>query len=164
MLDAYIRQYGRRLFGLCLHLCAHRQDAEDLYQECWLKVMTHLDRYDPQREFEPWLTTICVNLYRSRLRRLARSPIFDGFSTEEEKTRTFQNVPAPEQEDHREVHEAVDRLPEKLRLAVILYYFEDMDVESTAKVLKVPAGTVKSRLNRARKLLKEVLSDEEGAL
>lgn len=160
MLDAYIQQYGRRLFGLCLHLCADRQDAEDLYQECWLKVMAHLDRYDPERDFEPWLTAICVNLYRSRLRRLARSPIFDGFSTAEEKNELFQQVPAPEQEDHSEVREAVDRLPEKLRLVVLLYYFEDMDVDSTAKLLKIPAGTVKSRLSKARALLREVLNDE----
>ena len=78
-MDRYIQAHGRRLFGLCLTLCAHRQDAEDLYQDTWLKALAHFHQYDPNRPFEPWLTRICVNTYRNSLRRLARSPIFQGF-------------------------------------------------------------------------------------
>ena len=85
MLDGYIRLYGRRLYGLCLTLCASRFDADDLYQETWLRAMKGFSGYDAGREFEPWLTRICVNLYRSRLRRLSRSPVFDNFSNAEEK-------------------------------------------------------------------------------
>ena len=58
--------------------------------------------------------------------------------------------------------QAVDRLPEKLRLTVILFYFEDMDLISTAALLKVPVGTVKSRLHSARKKLREVLQNEKN--
>ncbi len=151
MLDLLIEQYGRRLFGLCLTLCAHRADAEDLYQDTWLKVLRYLDRHDPQREFEPWLTAICVNTYRDRLRRLKRSPICHGLP---------EDVAAPEQADHQELYDAIDRLPEKLRLAVILFYFRDCDLAETARALQVPVGTVKSRLSRARNQLKEVLSRE----
>lgn len=57
-------------------------------------------------------------------------------------------------------HRAVDALPEKLRLTVILFYFRDMDITSTAAVLGIPPGTVKSRLNKARNKLKEVLEHE----
>ena len=83
-MDRYIQAHGRRLFGLCLTLCAHRQDAEDLYQDTWLKALAAFDQYDPSRPFEPWLTRICVNTYRNTLRRLARSPIFNGFRTTQE--------------------------------------------------------------------------------
>ena len=65
MIDQYIRQYGKRLYGLCLTLCADPFEAEDLYQETWLKALKNLSRYDPSREFEPWLTRICVNTYRT---------------------------------------------------------------------------------------------------
>lgn len=82
MLDAYIRQYGRRLYGLCLTLCGSVQEAEDLYQDTWLKALRYFSRYDHQMPFEPWLTKICVNTYRNRLWRLARSP-FLTFSTAE---------------------------------------------------------------------------------
>lgn len=152
MLDPYIRQYGRRIYGLCRSLCPSVQDAEDLYQDTWLKALDKLDQYDPARSFAPWIARICVNTYRSTLRRLARSPL-----------RPFPeglDVPAPEGEDYSPLYEAVGQLPEKLRVAVVLYYFEDLDAAETARALGVPQGTVKSRLSRARKLLKEALRDE----
>lgn len=160
MIDQYIRQYGRRLYGLCLHLCADRADAEDLYQETWLKVMKNLDQFDQVREFEPWLTKICVNEYRNVLRRLRRSPVYDRFATNEEKDLLLASIKAEERKDYMDLYAAIRKLPEKLRVTVILYYFEDMDIRSTARMLGIPEGTVKSRLNQAKKRLKGVLEHE----
>ena len=159
MIDQYIQQYGRRLYGLCRSLCADPFDADDLYQETWLRVVRHISQYDPNREFEPWLTRICVNTYRSILRRLAKSPLLD-FSNGEEKDRLLDSIPAPEKTDYTPLYEAVGKLPEKMRLAVILFYFRGEDISSTAQILNIPVGTAKSRLNKARKILKEVLADE----
>lgn len=159
MIDEYIKRYGRRLYGLCHYLCSNSFDADDLYQETWLRVIRHIDKYDPVCEFEPWLTKICVNTYRSRLRRIARSPLLN-FSANEEKDRLMNSIPAPESKDYTLLYEAVARLSDKLRLTVVLFYFRGMDLSSTAEILKIPMGTVKSRLNKARKLLKEVLADE----
>lgn len=122
MLDQYIQMYGKRLYGLCLHLCAERADAEDLYQETWLKALKNLSKYDREQKFEPWITSICVNTYRNILRRRRRSPFYDGFASGEEKDSLLNNLAA-------------------------------------AQVLKVPEGTVKSRLNQARKQLKGALDD-----
>lgn len=159
MIDQYIRQYGKRLYGLCLSLCANSFDADDLYQETWLRVVKSISQYDPTKEFEPWLTKICVNTYRNVLRRLARSPFLD-FRTNEEKDAQINAVPDAEKADYSPLYEAIDRLPEKYRIAVILFYFQDMDITATAKVMGIPEGTVKSRLSKARKLLKEVLDGE----
>lgn len=159
MLDQYIRQYGKRLYGLCLSLCADPVEADDLYQDTWLRVMRSLPRYDASRPFEPWLTKICVNTYRNALRRVAKSPLL-SFRTNEEKDALLCAVPAPEKADYASLYEAVARLPEKLRVAVILFYFEDMDVAAAARAMGVPEGTVKSRLHKARKRLKEVLDGE----
>ena len=159
MIDQYIQKYGRRLYGLCRSLCASPYDADDLYQETWLRVVKHISQYDPSREFEPWLTRICVNTYRSTLRRLAKSPLLD-FSNGDEKDRLLASIPAPEEIDYAPLYEAVDKLPEKLRLAVILFYFQGEDLASAAKILNIPVGTAKSRLTKARKLLKEVLAGE----
>ena len=95
LIDQYIQKYGRRLYGLCRSLCASPYDADDLYQETWLRVVKHISQYDPSREFEPWLTRICVNTYRSTLRRLAKSPLLD-FSNGDEKDRLLASIPAPE--------------------------------------------------------------------
>lgn len=159
MINQYIRQYGKRLYGFCLYLCADSFEADDLYQETWLKAVKHFSKYDSEKEFEPWITKICVNTYRNTLRRITRSPLLD-FSTNEEKDSALQSVPAPERKDYAPLYEAIDKLPEKLRLTVILFYFRDMDVKGVAEVLHVPEGTIKSRLSKARKLLKEVLTDE----
>ena len=127
--------------------------------ENWLKVVRNISRYDPARGFEPWLTKICVNTYRNTLRRIARSPVL-SFRDTREKDTMMQSVPAPEKKDYEPLYEAVRNLPEKMRLTVVLFYFEDMDIRSAAEVLGVPPGTVKSRLSKARKLLKEVLGVE----
>ena len=159
MIDQYIRQYGKRLYGLCLSLCANSFEADDLYQDTWLRVMKNISQYDSNRDFEPWLTKICVNTYRNALRRIARSPLLN-FKTNEEKDAMLCAVPAAENPDYSSLYEAIERLPEKYRLVVILFYFEDMDVAATAGAMGIPEGTVKSRLSKARKLLKEVLEHE----
>lgn len=160
MIDDYIQKYGKRLYGLCLTLCANSCDADDLYQDTWLKVVKNITQYDANQEFEPWLTRICVNTYRNSLRRLIRSPIFNGFTSEEEKTAVLEQAPAPVASDYSALHASINQLPAKLRITVILFYFQDMDIIAVAQVLSIPPGTVKSRLNKARKLLKEVLTDE----
>lgn len=158
-MDQYIKRYGKRLYGLCMTLCADRHEADDLYQDTWVKVIRSIEQFDQSKDFEPWLTRLCVNTYRDKLRRLSRSP-FLNFSSNEAKDTVFATVPAPERKDYTDLYAAIDRLPEKLRLAIILFYFEDMDISKTAETLRIPPGTVKSRLNKARKLLKEVLTDE----
>ena len=159
MIDQYIRQYGKRLYGLCLSLCADPFEADDLYQDTWLRVLKSFSQYDPDRAFEPWLTKICVNTYRNALRRAARSPLL-SFRTNEEKDALLRAVPAPEEADYVSLYEAVNHLPEKLRVAVILFYFEGMDVAAAARAMGIPEGPVKSRLHKARKRLKEVLDSE----
>ena len=76
------------------------------------------------------------------------------------KERLLASIPAPEKTDYTPLYEAVGQLPEKLRLAVILFYFQGEDLASAAKTLNIPVGTAKSRLNKARKLLKEALAGE----
>ena len=158
-MDQHIRKYGKRLYGLCMTLCADKHEADDLYQDTWVKVLKRFDTYDPSRDFEPWLTRLCVNTYRDRLRRLSRSP-FLNFSSNETKEAFLLTATAPEVEDYSDLYAAIDQLPEKLRLTIILFYFQDMDIEKTALTLGIPTGTVKSRLHKARIQLKEVLGRE----
>lgn len=160
MINQYIHDYGKRLYGLCMALCANSYEAEDLYQETWLKAVKYIDRFDKTKDFEPWLTKICVNTYRSALRRVARSPVFNTFATTEEKESLLNSVPAAEHADYSNLYAAIDRLPEKLRVTMILFYFKDMEITTVSDVLGIPPGTVKSRLNKARNKLKEVLTDE----
>lgn len=159
MINHFIQQYGKRLYGLCMTLCANPFEADDLYQDTWLKVVKNFSQYDQTKDFEPWLTKICVNTYRNTLRRMAKSP-FRNFTSTKEQEDLLQSIQAPETKDYSSLHSAIQNLPEKLRITVVLFYFCDMDIASTAAALHIPTGTVKSRLNKARKRLKEELEHE----
>lgn len=162
VIDEYIRLYGKRLYGLCRALCPDVWEADDLYQETWLKVVKKIGHYDTSKPFEPWLTRICVNTYKDLLRRKKLNPVTDPFTSAEEKDAALANVPAVQEEDRSDIRAAVDALPTKLRTTVILFYFCDLGEQQTADALKIPVGTVKSRLNRAKKMLKEELRHEYG--
>ena len=160
-LEEQIARYGKRLYGLCVKLCGNTYNADDLYQETWLRVCAKIDRYDPSQPFEPWLTTICVNSWRDSLRRNRLERLTAAFSTEEERDRAIQSVPAEDNsEENAALWEAVRRLPEKYGTAVILHYFRGYDVKTLSQILKIPEGTVKYRLHRARELLKGELTND----
>lgn len=160
MLDVYIEKYGRRLYGLCRTLCANPDDADDLYQDTWLKVHQKFEMYDQEYDFEGWLTRICVNTYKDQLRKKKLSRIFDLFDSQEAKDAVLEKAATEEKETFSNLHAAVQRLPHKIRLTVLLYYFKELDVTQTAQVLNIPPGTVKSRLSKSRKLLKEMIEGE----
>ncbi|MCC8129960.1 MAG: sigma-70 family RNA polymerase sigma factor [Clostridiales bacterium] len=161
-MDYYIQTYGRRLFGLCMRLCRNREEAEELYQDTWLRILQSWDSYRPEVPFEPWAARICVNLYRDGLRRLKRRIVTLSFPTWEAQDEAINSAAAPEGEDWSDLYAALDRLPDRLRLPVILYYFNGHDIKETARLLNLPEGTVKSRLARARETLRRWLTDEDG--
>lgn len=160
MFDAYIETHGQRLFGLCMHLCRNGWDAQDLYQETWLKAYQARQSYDSNRDFAVWLSRICVNLYRDKLRR-QKLLSFLPFSTQEETPSPLHQLVVPEPEDYSDLYTAIADLPEKYRVVIILYYFLDCDIAQTSAVLRIPAGTVKSRLSKARALLERSLDGHD---
>ncbi len=155
MLDQLISQHGKRLYGLCIKLCGSEYDADDLYQETWLKVHCNLEKYNETLPFEHWLTAICVNCYRDYLRKSKFTGLLAKFSTNEEKDAAMESMSVKDDSvENIELWEAVRRLPEKYRTVIILHYFRGYDVSELSKILKSPEGTVKYRLHKARELLK----------
>lgn len=159
VIEAYIEQYGRRLYGLCRYLIG--EDADDLYQETWLRAYMKLDTYKRELPFEAWITGICVNAYRDEMRKRRRRGRFEAAVTEEIENDVSDISFDEEGFRNAEIRDLVNRLPEKLRETVILYYYNGLDEKSTAEILKIPLGTVKSRLSQARNKLKGMLSDEK---
>ena len=157
-LEEKISRYGKRLYGLCVKLCGNPYNADDLYQETWLKVHCKLEKYDDSQPFEHWLTAICVNCYRDSQRRGRLERLMVDLPTNQEKDSEMGSVPAQDNAENAELWEAVRRLPEKYRTVIILHYFKGYDVKELSSILKIPEGTVKYRLHRARKLLKGELS------
>ncbi|MDR0840587.1 MAG: sigma-70 family RNA polymerase sigma factor [Christensenellaceae bacterium] len=161
MLDDCIQAYGQRLFALCCKLCQNRPDAEDLYQETWLRAYQKSRRLAEVEDQAGYIARICINVFRDGLRRKKLAGFF-SLSSEAAQGYVDSRVHAPPPEageGDRLVRQAVDSLKEPYRTAAILYYFEDQSVEKAARLLDVPPGTMKSRLARARAALKEMLQD-----
>lgn len=152
-----VESYGSKLFGLCLHLTRNQDAAEDLYQETWVRVLMQLDRYQTDKPFEPWLNRICVNLYRDSIR---RQKLRRFLPLPEERELPAAESPQQLTDQRLDIESAVEKLPDKLRLAVILSCYQGLSEKETAAALGISPGGVKSRLSRARKLLKEALDDE----
>jgi RNA polymerase sigma-70 factor, ECF subfamily len=166
----------RRIYAICYRFTGSGSDAEDLTQEVFLKLYKNLASFDMQKgSFQTWITTLARNLLvdhfrRTRLDRASDSldASFDG----EDDGPTMSDRLAdtrPSQEHHVaglelkvRVQNALKQLSPELREAVILRDLEDMDYKEISQVLRIPEGTVKSRISRGRGELARLLQRIEG--
>ena len=146
-----VRGCERRLYRVAYTTLRNDADCEDAVQEALLKAWSKIHTLRHAEYFETWLIRILINESRQICRRRGSA---DAELTE--------NIPMPAQEENS-LHEAMMRLPEKQRIAVELHYIEGYSVHETARLLKLPEGTVKWRLKRAREQLKDIL-EKEGLL
>ncbi len=161
--DSYITRYSAELTRLCISLCGRKADAEDLFQETWHKAIKYYSKYDKSMQFDKWLFSICVNTYKNILKSAYNRKSYD-FVTEEEKTEFINSIPdisEDNKQDYFELHEAVENLPKKQKLVLVMYYFKDYTVKEISEILKLPEGTVKSRLHSAKSTIKRRLENEE---
>ncbi len=135
---------------------------EDIEQEVHIRVWKNRDKYKEQNKFSSWICTITANICKDYLKskQCKQKNITDG---DEDALRNIKTTNTPEKilsqkERQKIILKAVNSLPAKMKTVVILFEFEDYSYEDIAKKLKIPIGTVKSRMNNARKLLSDKLS------
>lgn len=153
----YIFLYGERLSKLCFSLCRNYADADDLFQDTWLKAIKNFDKYDKTRDFGKWLYAVCINTYKNMHLYTNR---FVQFSTSYEKDVFLSSLPdnAEKNEKYDDLVAAVRELPDKYRTVLALRYFSDYSEKDVAEILNIPAGTVKSRLNKAKTIIRRRMS------
>ena len=166
-----VQQYHRRIYNICYRFSGSPDDASDLAQEVFIKMYRTLSTFDTTRaSFMTWVTTVTRNLLVDHFRKGKYDRVTDSLDAtpgnqEDGLTIAEQledGAASPEalmrsQETRKLVHEALRRLSPELREAVILRDLQDMDYKDIAKVLSVPEGTVKSRINRGRTELARLL-------
>lgn len=166
-----VQQYHRRIYNICYRFSGSADDAADLTQEVFIKIYRTLSTFDTTRaSFMTWLTTVTRNLLVDHFRKGKYERITDSLEAtpgnQEDGLTIGEQLEdrglSPEsrmrgQETQRMVHEALRRLSPELREAVILRDLQDLDYKEIAKVLRVPEGTVKSRINRGRTELARLL-------
>ena len=139
-----------RLYRVSFGILRDRQDQMDAIQEAVVRAWEHIDRLQKEEYFETWLTRILINICYDMLR--ARKNIVPLEELAEQ--------PAPEGVD-RELHDAIQRLNGDLRIVVVLHYMEGYKVREIAEILEIPIGTVKTRIMRAKRQLRERLEEGE---
>lgn len=159
--DALYRNSYPRVFGLCLRLLGRRPQAEDATQEVFVRAYRALPSYDPSQPFEPWVLGIAANHCVDLIRRRHRE---QGLFTEEPpETPEPDGAPAAldllvAAEQGEAVRRAVDALPDRYRLALVLAYYNDWDYDQLAAELGVTRNHVGVLLLRARRQLRDVLA------
>ena len=155
-----VAEFWDRLFGSSLVLCKDEHAAEDLVLRTFASVVVKIDHYDDRMPFWNWLYAILLNYFRGDLRKMKAevgedADCYDyavGTADEEVTPNRLAEI------DAVVVRDAVSRLSPILREVVMLRYFEDKTLKEMSQLMKVPMGTVKSRLHLARQYLKQSLA------
>ena len=143
--------YRDRLFAAAFQVCRNAADAEDAAQEALLRYHTSEKQFDSEQHIRAWLLRVAINCAKNVSRSFWRRnvvPLADYMETLE-----FDSG------ESREIFREVMNLPEKYRLVIHLYYYEDYSVAEIGKILGLTESNVKVRLSRGRKLLKEALQE-----
>jgi RNA polymerase sigma-70 factor, ECF subfamily len=174
-----VKAHHRRVYALCYRFTGSANDAEDLTQDVFLKVYGNLAAFDLARgSFQTWITTLTRNLLVDHFRRSKQQRATDsmdaGWDETDERTTAAriagqlaaggptQHDRAAQKEIAKMVQEALTRISPELREAVILRDLQDLDYKEIAQVLRIPEGTVKSRISRGRAELARILDRNKG--
>ncbi len=159
--EELIRLYQNLLWRTVYQIVGNRHDAEDIVQETFVKVYTHLDSYDPSRPFEPWIRKIAVHetfnmLKKKKVRRRTLERYTQG------KARDNRSAEAAPKQNRlvRRIHQLLSRLKPLHRIAFTLYYMEHLSVGEISESIGSKPGTVKSYLFRARRAIGKELRME----
>lgn len=159
-----VRRYNQRLFRIARGIIRDDAEAEDVVQATYVRAFTHLDRFRGEAAFSTWLTRIALNEAYGRVRQKRPTVELSEIEapTEGGQVIMFPMTPRPtdpetaaSRQQARELLEAaLDRLPETFRMVFILRELEELSIEETAAVLGIRPETVKTRLFRARRLMR----------
>ena len=146
---AAVKQIERLLFAASYAILGNSDACADAVQSALMKAWQNRDSLKNAAGFKSWMVQIVSNESKNYLRRKPNLPLDDNIPT------------AEEDQDHIDVKQAINALPESARLIVMLYYFERYPVKDICILLNLPEGTVHSRLSRAREQLRKELPDYE---
>ena len=144
-------KFKNTVYAVVFNYVRNVEDAADLEQEVFLKLLSRESEFESEEHMKAWLIRVSINLCKNHMR--SRSYLSDGPLPED--------LPAATQEEHGELLQLVLRLPEKYRIPLHLFYYEDYSIRQIAEVTGLPEATVKIRLKRGREKLGKSLRKED---
>lgn len=163
-LESIYREYSRMVYWSAYSVLRSESDAKDVAQNVFLRAIKHMGKLTAMEDYHlrAWLYRVAVNLALDIKRRQKREYPVDELP--EQETSTVYDMPEPSligAEQRRIVREAIDRLPDIYREAVMLHYYSGMNCADIAALTGAAEGTIKSRISRARARLCELLKEGE---
>lgn len=164
--EQLVTPYEQMVWRVCWHYTHHMEDARDCTQEAMVKAWRALPQYRQECSLETWLYRIAASCCLDHLRKQKRHAAESINALEETGFDPADPSPQPEEtavrrDEKAQLYHALDQLPEDMRTALILSAIEGRKYEEIAEITGVASGTVKSRINRARQKLAEILSRRE---
>ena len=163
-----VERYSGRLFHYLYRFVKDERQVEDLLQETFMRVYRNRHSYEPSAKFSTWLYTIAGNLARSEYRRRKRQRTYSLTPVNRDEEEYQMEIPsetlAPDRYAERGIHDrhirqALDEIPEDFREVVVLRDVQQLSYEEISDITGLPLGTVKSRINRGRSKLQDLLKD-----
>ncbi|MCM1046880.1 MAG: RNA polymerase sigma factor [Clostridiales bacterium] len=163
-LEVYIDTYGKDLYSFCCCVANDRQKAEDLYQDTFLKMYEAMEKITIITNPKSFLMGVALNLYRNYKRKTSIRQRILGNRVQVDENSA--DIPSKEKaldevmiskEECEAVRRAVNKLPDKYRIPVILFYMEELSQADIAAMMQISESAVKTRIHRAKKILREKL-------
>lgn len=151
-IEGLMKEYQTNLFVTAFNICKNAEDAKDVVQDTFIAYMTSNQKFNDEGHIRAWLFRVAINKakdFNKSFWKRNRMPLEDYMET----------LPFETKEDSS-LFEAVLNLPEKYRVVIHLFYYEDMSIKEISGVMRISESNVKVRLSRGRKLLRDVLMEE----
>lgn len=164
-IEKCIDLFGTDIYRFCLKLCANKADAEDLYQQIFLKALESSYALDWEQNPKALFFSFAYKLWKSNMRKSARraaiAPCSNYEEIQEEAYCSGEDIEADfyKKELVKETNRIIESLPEKFRVPLTLFYLFEFPLVQVAALIHKPAGTVKSRLSKGRRLIKKGLEE-----
>ncbi len=160
-LNSILNEYGANLSRFCYSLCKNESDADDLFQETCIKLLKSNFDMRSKDEALSFLYKTCLNAFRSIYRAIKRRGEYEVYGLDKEYLESIPDKTA-DGDTFDELYRAVNSLPYKYRVVITTVYFKELSGREVSEILGIPEGTVKSRLHKAKQLLKKELQNENN--
>lgn len=154
------QQFSSMLYGICLRYMRNTESAEDMLQECFLKIFEKIKEYKGTGSFEGWIRKLTINTLLNELKKGERLPLFDPLSSAEESISSF--VYQPNQLTQQELINMIQKLPVGYRTVFNLYEVEGYSHQEIAEMLQISVNTSKTQLRSAKIRLQQILYQMYG--
>ena len=157
-LDNIIDTYADMVYRIALIQMKNRDDAQDVFQEVFFRLVKNIDKIENEEHLKYWLIRVTINCSKTSIKNILKNktlPIEENIYL----GKSFENST-----EYLELFEKINKLPKKYSTVIFLFYYEELSVKEISSITKQKESTVKSQLSRARTMLKDMLSGERSAL